>query len=66
MQNSDSLVLTIFEFHVDSLQNIVAALRAGAEYAEVPIDKCILVAGGQPGASAAERIGMPSVVLRSR
>ncbi|KAG8365689.1 hypothetical protein BUALT_Bualt18G0132800 [Buddleja alternifolia] len=49
----------------ESLQNIVAALRAGAEFAEVPIDKCILVAGSQTGASAAERIGMPCVVLRS-
>ncbi|KAI3466910.1 hypothetical protein Pfo_023573 [Paulownia fortunei] len=49
----------------ESLQNIVAALRAGAEYAEVPIYNCILVAGSQSGAAAAERINMPCVVLRS-
>ncbi|GER48927.1 haloacid dehalogenase-like hydrolase superfamily protein [Striga asiatica] len=49
----------------ESLQNIVAALRAGAEYAEVPVEKCVLVAGSQSGVAAAERIGMPCVVLRS-
>ncbi|KAL0407570.1 UNVERIFIED_CONTAM: hypothetical protein Slati_4070900 [Sesamum latifolium] len=49
----------------ESSQNIVAALRAGAEYAGVPIHKCVLVAGSQFGAAAAERIGMPCVVLRS-
>lgn len=49
-----------------SLKNIVAALRAGAEYAEVSISNCILVAGSQTGVAAAERIGMPYVVLRSR
>ncbi|XP_011085171.1 uncharacterized protein LOC105167239 [Sesamum indicum] len=49
----------------ESLQNIVAALRAGAEYAGVPIYKCVLVAGSQSGVAAAERIGMPCVVLRS-
>ncbi|KAK6154811.1 hypothetical protein DH2020_009059 [Rehmannia glutinosa] len=49
----------------ESLQNIVAALRAGAEYAEAPINKCVLVAGSQSGVAAAERISMPCVVLRS-
>ncbi|CAA0827586.1 Haloacid dehalogenase-like hydrolase (HAD) superfamily protein [Striga hermonthica] len=49
----------------ESLQNIVAALRAGAEYAEVQVEKCVLVAGSQSGVAAAERIGMPCVVLRS-
>ncbi|KAL3851564.1 hypothetical protein ACJIZ3_013446 [Penstemon smallii] len=49
----------------ESMQNIVAALRAGAEYAQVPIHNCVLVAGSQSGLDAAERIGMPSVVLRS-
>ncbi|KAK3041881.1 hypothetical protein RJ639_001249 [Escallonia herrerae] len=49
----------------DSLQKIVAALRAGAEYAEVPVPNCVLVTGGQSGVSGAERIGMPCVVLRS-
>ncbi|KAL0321441.1 UNVERIFIED_CONTAM: hypothetical protein Sradi_5405600 [Sesamum radiatum] len=49
----------------ESSQNIVAALRAGAEYAGVPIYKCVLVAGSQSGVAAAERIGMPCVVLRS-
>lgn len=49
-----------------SLQTVVAALRAGAEYADVPIHNCILVAGSQTGVAAAERISMPCVVLRSR
>ncbi|PIN24810.1 hypothetical protein CDL12_02464 [Handroanthus impetiginosus] len=49
----------------ESLQNVVAALRAGTEYAEVPIYRCILVAGSQSGVAAAERLGMPCVVLRS-
>ncbi|KAK2983957.1 hypothetical protein RJ640_009680 [Escallonia rubra] len=49
----------------DRLQKIVAALRAGAEYAEVPVPNCVLVTGGQSGVSGAERIGMPCVVLRS-
>ncbi|GFP84194.1 haloacid dehalogenase-like hydrolase domain-containing protein at3g48420 [Phtheirospermum japonicum] len=49
----------------NSLQSIVAALRAGAEYAQVPIQNCVLVAGSQSGVAAAERISMPCVVLRS-
>ncbi|XAR59390.1 hypothetical protein NMG60_11015216 [Bertholletia excelsa] len=49
----------------ESLQKIVATLRAGAEYAEVPVPKCILIAGSQLGVAAAERIGMPCIVLRS-
>ncbi|XP_073312245.1 CBBY-like protein [Primulina huaijiensis] len=49
----------------ESLQNVVAALRAGAEYAEVPVEKCLLVAGSLFGVSAAAQIGMPCVVLRS-
>lgn len=49
----------------ESLQKIVAALRAGAEYAEVPVPNCVLIAGSQSGVSAAERIGMPCIVLRS-
>ncbi|CAI9090464.1 OLC1v1025241C1 [Oldenlandia corymbosa var. corymbosa] len=49
----------------ESLQYVVATLRAGAEFAEVPLYKCVLVAGGQLGVSGAERISMPCVVLRS-
>ncbi|KAL6544966.1 hypothetical protein OROMI_023828 [Orobanche minor] len=49
----------------ECLQNIVAALRAGEEYAQVPIYNCVLVAGSQSGVAAAERISMPCVVLRS-
>ncbi|XP_019169110.1 PREDICTED: haloacid dehalogenase-like hydrolase domain-containing protein At3g48420 [Ipomoea nil] len=49
----------------ESFENIVAALRAGAEYADTPVDKCILVAGSLSGVTAAERIGMPRVVVRS-
>ncbi|XP_047262583.1 CBBY-like protein [Capsicum annuum] len=47
------------------LQNVVAALRAGAEYANVPVDNCVLVSGSLPGVAGAERIGMPCVVVRS-
>ncbi|XP_073129662.1 CBBY-like protein isoform X2 [Henckelia pumila] len=50
----------------ESFQNVIVALRAGAEYAEVPVEKCLLIAGSLSGVSAAERIGMPCVVLRSR
>ncbi|XP_031505218.1 CBBY-like protein isoform X1 [Nymphaea colorata] len=48
------------------LENIVATLRAGAESAGLPVDQCVLVAGSLSGALAAERIGMPCVLLRSR
>lgn len=44
----------------------MAALRAGAEYAEVPLHRCVLIAGSQSGVDGAERIGMPCIVLRSR
>ncbi|XP_052202491.1 CBBY-like protein isoform X2 [Diospyros lotus] len=49
----------------ESLQKILAALRAGAECAEVPVSNCVLVAGSQSGVSGAEQIGMPCIVLRS-
>ncbi|GAA0159411.1 phosphatase [Lithospermum erythrorhizon] len=49
----------------ERIQLIVAALRAGAEYADVPAMNCVLVAGSQSGVTAAERIGMPCFVLRS-
>ncbi|KAF7852181.1 hypothetical protein BT93_L5341 [Corymbia citriodora subsp. variegata] len=49
----------------ESLEKIVVALRAGAEFAGVPVCRCILVAGSQSGVAAAERIGMPCVVVRS-
>ena len=44
----------------------MAALRAGAETAGVPVYNCVLIAGSQSGVAAAERVGMPCVVLRSR
>nr|GEW07849.1 haloacid dehalogenase-like hydrolase domain-containing protein At3g48420 [Tanacetum cinerariifolium] len=50
----------------EGMQKIVTVLRAGAEYAEVPVPNCVLVAGSLPGVAAAEQIGMPCVVLRSR
>lgn len=49
-----------------SLEKIVAALRAGAEYARVPFKNCVLVAGSQMGVSGADQIGMPCIVLRCR
>jgi len=44
----------------------VAALRAGAEYAGIPVCNCVLVAGSQSGVAGATQVGMPCVVLRSR
>ncbi|KAK4347452.1 hypothetical protein RND71_033791 [Anisodus tanguticus] len=49
----------------EGLQNVVAALRAGAEYANVPVHDCVLVSGSLSGVAGAERIGMPCVVVRS-
>ncbi|KAH9747406.1 hypothetical protein KPL70_004706 [Citrus sinensis] len=49
----------------ESLDKIVAALRAGAEYAEKPVRNCFLIAGSQSGVAGAQRIGMPCVVMRS-
>ncbi|KAJ6294428.1 hypothetical protein OIU76_022492 [Salix suchowensis] len=49
----------------ESLQKTVAALRAGAEYAGVPVNDCVLIAGSQSGVAGAAQIGMPCVVLRS-
>ncbi|CAJ1962892.1 unnamed protein product [Sphenostylis stenocarpa] len=49
----------------ESLAKIVAALRAGAEYAGLPVCDCVLVAGSQSGVSGATQVGMPCVVLRS-
>lgn len=49
----------------ESLEKIVAALRAGAEYAEKPVRNCILIAGSQSGVDGAQLIGMPCVVMRS-
>ncbi|GMN60302.1 hypothetical protein TIFTF001_029398 [Ficus carica] len=47
------------------LEKIIAALRAGAETASLPVYNCVLVAGSQSGVVGAERVGMPCVVLRS-
>ncbi|KMS96631.1 hypothetical protein BVRB_8g201270 [Beta vulgaris subsp. vulgaris] len=49
----------------ESLREIVAALRAGAEKAEAPICNCVLVAGSQPAVAAAEVTGMSCIVLRN-
>ncbi|KAJ1420930.1 Phosphoglycolate phosphatase-like, domain 2 [Sesbania bispinosa] len=49
----------------ESLDKIVAALHAGAEYAGLPVCNCVLVAGSQSGVSGAERVGMPCIVIRS-
>ncbi|MCO5602739.1 hypothetical protein L7F22_056877 [Adiantum nelumboides] len=43
----------------------IALLRAGAEVAGVSAQHCILLAGGDAGVQAAERIGMPCVAVRS-
>ncbi|KAH7837935.1 hypothetical protein Vadar_019744 [Vaccinium darrowii] len=49
----------------ESLKKIVAAQRAGAEHAGVPVYNCVLVSGSQSGIAGAEQIGMPCIVLRS-
>ncbi|KAL5716032.1 hypothetical protein ACHQM5_017772 [Ranunculus cassubicifolius] len=49
----------------ESSEKFVATLRAGAECADVPVQNCVLVAGGQSGLAGAGTIGMPCVVLRS-
>ncbi|ONK74476.1 uncharacterized protein A4U43_C03F6670 [Asparagus officinalis] len=49
----------------ESLENVVATLRAGAEYAGLSVQNCVLIAGSQSGVLGAERVGMPCVVLRS-
>ncbi|XP_021729898.1 CBBY-like protein isoform X2 [Chenopodium quinoa] len=49
----------------ESLREVVAALRAGAENAEAPVCNCVLVAGSQPLISAAESTRMPCIVLRN-
>lgn len=46
-------------------KEVIASLRAGAEYAGMPVQSCILLAGSQTGVLAAERIGMPCIVMRS-
>lgn len=48
-----------------SFENIIATLRAGAEYAGLPVQNCVLIAGSQPGVYGSERVGMPCVVMRS-
>ncbi|XP_026417624.1 CBBY-like protein [Papaver somniferum] len=49
----------------ESSEKIVATLRAGAEYARVPVQNCVLIAGGQLGVSGSQCIAMPCIVLRS-
>ncbi|CAN6689312.1 unnamed protein product [Malus baccata var. baccata] len=49
----------------ESLEKTIAALRAGAEVAGLPVCDCVLIAGSQSGVAGAERVGMPCVVLRS-
>ncbi|RCV19619.1 hypothetical protein SEVIR_3G418000v4 [Setaria viridis] len=63
-------VASILKLSVDitvseSSEKVIAALRAGSEYVGCDVRNCILVAGSQPGVLAAERIGMPCVVVRS-
>ncbi|XP_002988169.2 CBBY-like protein [Selaginella moellendorffii] len=47
------------------LKTTIAALRAAAETAGVPIDRGILLAGAYLGTEAASRISLPCVVVRS-
>ncbi|XP_059069887.1 CBBY-like protein isoform X6 [Cryptomeria japonica] len=50
----------------EMLKKIIASLRAGAEYTDIPLQNCILLSGCQAGVCAAQRIGMPCIVIRSR
>ncbi|GAB4829466.1 hypothetical protein Ancab_019138 [Ancistrocladus abbreviatus] len=65
-------VASMLKLHVDinagsaeSMEKMVAALRAAAENAGVPARNCVLITGTHSGAAAADRIGMPCIVLRS-
>ncbi|ONM02265.1 Haloacid dehalogenase-like hydrolase (HAD) superfamily protein [Zea mays] len=63
-------VASILKLSVDitaseSSDKVIAALRAGSEYVGCDVQSCILVAGSQSGVLAAERIGMPCIVVRS-
>ncbi|XP_066358640.1 CBBY-like protein isoform X1 [Miscanthus floridulus] len=49
----------------ESSEKVIAALRAGSEYVGCDVQNCVLVAGSQSGVLAAERIGMPCIVVRS-
>ncbi|KAG0481429.1 hypothetical protein HPP92_012287 [Vanilla planifolia] len=49
----------------ESADMIVAALRAAAECAELPLQDCVLIAGSQSSVLGAERVGMPCVVIRN-
>ncbi|XP_028803175.1 CBBY-like protein isoform X2 [Neltuma alba] len=49
----------------ESLEKTVAAIRAGAEYAGLPVCNCVLIAGSKSGVDGAGVVGMPCVVLRS-
>ncbi|XP_057830156.2 CBBY-like protein isoform X2 [Cryptomeria japonica] len=49
----------------EMLKKIIASLRAGAEYTDIPLQNCILLSGCQAGVCAAQRIGMPCIVIRS-
>ncbi|XP_062202265.1 CBBY-like protein isoform X1 [Phragmites australis] len=64
-------VASILKLSVDikaseSSEKVITTLRAGSEYVGRDVQNCILVAGSQSGVLAAERIGMPCVVVRSR
>ncbi|KAK3137093.1 hypothetical protein QOZ80_5BG0447780 [Eleusine coracana subsp. coracana] len=63
-------VASILKLSVDiktseSSEKIITTLRAGSEYVGCDQQNCVLVAGSQSGVLAAERIGMPCVVVRS-
>ncbi|KAG6555478.1 hypothetical protein Mapa_002713 [Marchantia paleacea] len=51
--------------YIQISKKAIAALRAGSEIAERGVDRCILLASGHLGAQAAQKIGMPCVVVRS-
>ncbi|KAL8151663.1 hypothetical protein V2J09_021471 [Rumex salicifolius] len=51
------------ELTAESMQKIVAAIRAATEYAGVSVPNSVLVAGTRSTIAAAERVGMPYVVL---
>ncbi|KAK8919052.1 hypothetical protein KSP39_PZI021270 [Platanthera zijinensis] len=58
------LTVDIDTSSTESIDLIVATLRAAAECVGLTVQDCVLIAGSQSGVIGAEKIGMPSVVIR--
>lgn len=58
------LTVDIDTSSTESTDLIVATLRAAAECVGLTVQDCVLIAGSQSAVLGAEKIGMPSVVIR--